>query len=81
VQCVCVGDVCVCGECVCGGCACMCVYDGVYVCIYIYVCVCVCACVCVCVCVCMFSGKHAERAHNVFYYLTYEGAIDIERCV
>ena len=27
------------------------------------------------------QGKAAEEALNVYYYLTYEGAVDIDRCV
>ena len=32
-------------------------------------------------CVCRFKqrGKAAEEAANIFYYLTYEGAVDIDR--
>jgi hypothetical protein len=32
-------------------------------------------CVCVCVCVCAL----AEEADNVFFHLTYEGAVDVSK--
>ena len=30
---------------------------------------------------CKQQGSEAEAAHNLFYYLTYEGSLQVEACV
>ena len=30
---------------------------------------------------CKQQGTEAEAAHNLFYYLTYEGSLQVESCV
>ena len=44
------------------------------------VCVCVCMCVCHDVsCMTLYEGEEAVKAKNTFYYLTYNGSVDLDR--